>query len=397
MLGERSEHMDPVRIGIIGLGNMGTGHARDCADSELLEPACLCDRNPEKREKFSAEYGVPVYEDAETMMAQSEPEAVLVATPHYDHTPISIAALERGIHVLCEKPVGVHVKDVHKMIQAYEDARGKYPNIQFGAMFQQRTHQSWKRIRAMIRGGELGRLVRASWIITSWFRTQHYYDTGSWRATWAGEGGGVLLNQCPHNLDLYQWFFGMPKTVLGTAAIGKYHQIEVEDEVTAIFEHENGMIGHFITTTAESPGTNRLEIVGEMGRLVFDDGRLIFDRNSESMLDYSNNTEASFGKVESTRQEIKLPKESGGKHREVTETFARAIRGEESLVARATEGLGSVMLANAVLMSHFRNQRVELPVDGEAYELLLHELIKSSTFEKPEPASSSAENLKGSF
>ena len=202
------------------------------------------------------------------MLEHQALDAIIISTPHYDHTPITIAVLEKGIHVLVEKPIAVHVKDAHKMIAAYERAKQTTPNLIFAAMFMQRTYGHWRKIKALIDGGELGRLVRTTWLITDWFRTQSYYNNGGWRATWKGEGGGVLLNQSPHNLDLYQWFVGMPKRVTGFASLGKYHRIEVEDEVTAYFEHENGMIGHFITSTAESPGTNRLEMVGENGKLV---------------------------------------------------------------------------------------------------------------------------------
>ena len=170
--------------------------------------------------------------------------------------------------MLVEKPIAVHALDARRMIGAYQAAQTKYPDLVFSAMFMQRTYGHYRKIKDLIDSGELGRLVRTTWIITDWFRTQIYYDSGDWRATWAGEGGGVLLNQCPHNLDLYQWFVGLPARVTGFAHIGKYHDIEVEDEVTAYFEHENGMIGHFVTSTAESPGSNRLEIVGELGKLV---------------------------------------------------------------------------------------------------------------------------------
>lgn len=376
---------------------MGSSHARDCAESELLELAALCDKDEQQLSTVAANYEAPRYTDALTMMAEADLEAVIIATPHYDHTPLSIAAFEHGLHVLCEKPVGVHVKDVQRMIDAYEKARATKPELRFAAMFQQRTYRSWQKIKEMIDSGELGKLVRATWIITTWFRSQRYYDTGSWRATWGGEGGGVLLNQCPHNLDLYQWFFGMPTRVLGVAALGKYHTIEVEDEVTAVFTHENGMVGHFITTTAESPGTNRLEIVGEHGRLVFDGGTLTFDRNEQSMLEFSRTTDQGFGKVPHETEVIEVPEDPAAPHYLVTERFVHAIRGDEQLVAQASEGLGSVALANGVLMSHFTGAAVDLPLDGDAYESLLNDLIAKSTFTKPDVVKEGPADLSDSF
>ncbi len=376
---------------------MGSSHARDCSESELVELAALCDVNPDKLEEVASQYDAKRYTDADDMMAKADLEAVIIATPHYDHTPLSISALERGIHVMCEKPVGVHVKDVRRMIDAYEKAKRSYPDLRFGAMFQQRTMHSWRKVKEMIDGGILGRMVRATWIVTSWFRTQYYYDTGSWRATWAGEGGGVLLNQCPHNLDLYQWLLGMPERVHGFASIGKYHDIEVEDEVTGVFHHANGMVGHLITTTAESPGTNRLELVGENGRLIIDGNSITFDRNEQSMIDYSNTAEQGFGRVPYTTESIEVPGDEGGLHRTVNETFMRAVREGSPLVAEAPEGMGSVALANAILMSHFTGKTVDLPLNGDAYESLLQDLISRSSVRKDDAGGARNLDLSDSF
>jgi predicted dehydrogenase len=395
--------MRPVRIGIIGLGTMGLGHVKDCIQSQTTELVAVCDvdhRRVAKVTESGAEErdrsAITGYTDPDKMMAEAGIEAVLIATPHYFHTPAAIAAFERGLHVLCEKPVGVHVNDIQIMLDAYETARQDHPDLVFAAMFQQRTLGHWQKIKQLLEDKTLGRLVRTSWIITTWFRTQRYYDMSEWRATWKGEGGGVLLNQCPHNLDLYQWFFGMPKSVHGIAAIGKYHNIEVEDEVTAVFEHENGMIGHFITSTAESPGTNRLEIVGEMGKLVYENDTLRIDRNEESMLAFANTSDEAFTTVPHEAQEIAMGT-GGGNHRTITERFAKAVRGEGEVVANGAEGLGSVMLANAVLMSHFAGRKVALPLDGDAYRRLLDDLISRSTFVKPKAAGEAKIDLDKSF
>lgn len=389
--------MEPLRVGIIGLGNMGSSHTRDCIASDAVELVAICDLDKGRLDATEAPESVSRYTDATALLDAGEAEAVIIATPHYDHTPIAIAAMERDIHVLCEKPVGVHAKDVEKMIAAHEAAKKKNPELRFAAMFQQRTHNSWKRMKEILESGELGRLVRASWIITTWFRTQFYYDSGGWRATWEGEGGGVLLNQCPHNLDLYQWFFGMPTRIHGVAAIGKYHRIEVEDEVTAVFEHENGMVGHFITTTAESPGTNRLEIVGENGRLVYDGGSVTLDRNEESMLSFSDSAQKGFAKVPTRRETVELPGDEPGAHRMVTEAFARSIREGTPLVAGAAEGLGSVTLANGILMSHFTGRPVDVPIDGDAYWELLQKLIAESTFQKAATKGTGPAEMSSSF
>ncbi|MBE0695819.1 MAG: Gfo/Idh/MocA family oxidoreductase, partial [Anaerolineaceae bacterium] len=300
----------------------------------------------------------------------------------YFHTPIAIDFMNAGVHVLTEKPIAVHTRDARKMISAYEQAKEKFPRLVFSIMFQQRTYGFWQKIKQMIDGGELGKLVRTTWIITDWFRTQAYYDNGGWRATWSGEGGGVLLNQCPHNLDLYQWFVGLPKRVNGHTTIGKYHNIEVEDEVTAYFEHENGMVGHFITTTAESPGTNRLEIVGENGKLIFEDGKLLFYRNQSSMFEFIQTCPRSFDKVENAV--LDLPYENHGQpgHWYMLENFANAILRGDQLIAAGVEGIRGLSLGNAIMLSSFLNQTVELPIDDDLYADKIAELARTSRFQK---------------
>ncbi len=379
----------PVRFSVVGIGNMGRGHIGHLSRMDGVELVAVCDRIRERADAGAEAGSCTAYTDVSDMFRSAKPDAVLVSTPHYDHVPISIEALSQGIHVLVEKPLAVEGTDARRAIAAYKEAQKRYPGIQFGAMFNQRTYGYWKKIKDLLESGELGRLVRATWIITDWFRTQHYYDTGGWRATWAGEGGGVLLNQCPHNLDLYQWFFGLPSKVRGFASLGKYHQIEVEDEVTACFEHQNGMIGHFITSTGESPGTNRLEIVGEQGRLVFENDTLSFCRNRESMLKTIAESPVSFAKAEYWPATIPFSHHGEGGHRILTERFVKAVQGQGSVVAEAPEGLNSVLLGNAIMLSSFESRTVEMPMDEAAYAARLEKLKAGSSYD---PAASEPEN-----
>lgn len=357
----------------------------ECRSTELV---AVCDTDPDRVAAVQADLkpadsgqaggAVAGYTDPIALMEDSGAEAIIIATPHYSHTPIAIAAFEHGLHVLCEKPVAVHVNDVLLMLGAHQAACRTNPGLVFASMFQVRTFAHWRHIRKVVGDGSLGKLVRASWIITTWFRTQRYYDLSGWRATWRGEGGGVLLNQCPHNLDLYQWLFGMPKRVHGFLSIGKYHAIEVEDEATAVFEHENGMVGHFIASTAESPGTNRLEIVGDLGRVIYEDQTVRIDRNERSMLAVSRTASQPFESVPYASESLPGGPDEGG-HLDVIERFARAIRGEAELVATGEDGLGSVMIANAVTLSHFNGAPVDLPLDGDVYRELLDRLVAGST------------------
>jgi predicted dehydrogenase len=371
-----------VRIAVIGTGAMGSHHLKDINTLTTMELAAVCDIDQSKADKHAQLYEVPAFSEHKEMLERIDIDALLIATPHYDHPQIAVDAFEKGFHVLIEKPIAVHVQAAEELILAYEKALEKLPNLVFAVMFQQRTYGFWKTIKSLIDEGELGQLVRITWISTDWFRTQSYYDNGGWRATWEGEGGGLLLNQCPHNLDLYQWFVGMPNRVTGFAKIGKYHHIEVEDEVTAFMEHKNGMIGHLILSTGESPGTNRLEIVGEKGKLVFENDLITFFRNKGSMLDKIKTSPKGFEHVENEKIDISFQHHGQPGHKFIIANFARAILNGEELVAPALEGVNSLTLANAILHSSFIGRPIDLPMDAKAYTKKLQEMIDNSTFKK---------------
>ncbi len=407
-----------VRIGIVGIGNMGKTHVKHVIDLPNTELAAVCDRRAERLEALfapadpddSAEAatvaaetaGVDAAEaapdetppnaaaghetadrlaetarftDYQTMLDAVELDGVIIATPHYEHPDMSLLAFERGIHVLVEKPIAVHVNEARRMIDGFLRARSAYPNLVFAAMFNQRAWSHWRKIKAIVAGGQLGRLIRCTWLITDWFRAQSYYDSGGWRATWRGEGGGVLMNQAPHNLDLYQWIVGMPARAQGFVSFGKHHQIEVEDEATAYFEHDNGMIGHFITTTGESPGANRLEIAGENGNLVYEDGELVFCRNEWSSIKQIRESEDGFQAAPFTREAIAFEPKTTHGHELIIENFADSILRGAELIAPASEGLNSVAMNNAIILSAHKRQMVELPLDGDEFAALLEAYI----------------------
>jgi len=393
-----------VRLGVVGIGGMGNAHLRyikgsalagqgesqmlghniAAADLPQAELVAVCDIVKERADLAGKTYGCAAYYDHQEMLKNEDLDACLISTPHFEHVGITLDSFfEKGVHVLCEKPITVHVNGAKKMIAAYEAAKAKNPKLVFGVMFNERTWPHYKKIRDILQGGELGKLTRATWINTAWFRSQAYYDSGGWRATWEGEGGGILTNQCPHNLDMYNWLFGLPESVHGFAHIGKYHKIEVEDEVTAYMEHANGMIGHFIVTTAECPGTNRLEIAGEYGTLVYEKEKLILYRNRSSMLDYLKNTTERFAPVENWETHIPINYDQPQNHKLVTEKFLNSIlSGKEDLIAHGTEGLNQVMLANAIMLSSFEERTVKLPMDGDAFEAKLQQLIAESKARK---------------
>lgn len=363
-----------VRIAVIGVGNMGFNHAKWLTNLPNIRLAAVCDIDKERADYVSGELDVDAYYSHQELFEKADIDAVLVATPHYSHVPISLDALEKGLHILVEKPIAVQASEAKRLNAA---AQSK-PDLVYAEMFMQRTYGYWRKIKSMIDDGELGKLVRVTWIITDWFRTQAYYNRNPWRATWEGEGGGVLMNQSVHNLDLYQWMVGMPVRVRGFASPGKYHNIEVEDEVTAYFEHANGMVGHFITSTGESPGTNRLEIVGELGKLIYEDDTLTFYRNNISMLEQIHGAATAYEGVKSAREEIAYDHHGESGHARISANFADAILNGSELVAPGSEGLQSVMLTNAITYSYLTNQMVDVPVDDATFDAALQRLIDDS-------------------
>ena len=373
--------MKKVRIGVIGVGSMGSEHLNSISKIKDAKLCAVCDIDKKRADKYATEHKVKAYYNSDKLIKSGDVDAVLIATPHYDHTPISIAAMKAGLHVLTEKPIAVHKADAQKMIDAYK----KSPKLKFAAMFNQRTVNAHKKIKKLLDDGEIGEIRRVNWIITSWYRTQTYYNSGGWRATWEGEGGGVLINQCPHQLDLFQWFFGMPVKVWAKCSLGKYHDIEVEDDVTAVCEFKNGATGIFITTTGEAPGTNRLEVIGTRGKLIFENGKIIFKRLEGFIQDHINTHPEGFGTPELWNVEIPYPGDSGpGPHQKIIANFVDAILNDTELIAPAEEGINGLEFGNSMLLSGLTGKEITLPMDAAEYEKQLDKLISESTFAKKE-------------
>lgn len=386
--------MDSVRIGIIGFGGMGSHHASYLAKGEVPNAtlAAICDINPERLQAAKQLYGekIQTFENADALFAAKAVDAVMIATPHYYHPPLAIQGMKSGYHVLTEKPAGVYTKQVREM----NEVAAKSDRV-FGVMFNQRTLASHQKMKDMVESGELGEIRRVLYVITDWFRSQAYYNSGGWRATWAGEGGGVLVNQCPHNLDLWQWICGMPTRVRAHCAFGKYHDIEVEDEVTAYVEYPNGATGVFITTTGEAPGSNRFEITGDRGKLLLEGGKLTFWRTRVPVSQFVKESPTGFATPEVWTCDI--PGGGGEAHKGITKNWVSAILKGTPLLARGEEGINGVQLANAMLLSSWTdNNWVSVPVDEELFYAKLQEKIKTSTFKK-QGAAGKAIEFNGTF
>src|ERR1700733_3996349 len=370
--------MKSVRLGIIGMGNIGSHHADYLLAGKIkrCELKAVSDAQVEKLVSYQ-QRGLKIFDDGGELLRSGQVDAVIIATPHYQHTTLGIAALQAGLHVMVEKPISVHKAAAERLIAV----RREHPRQVFAAMFQMRTESRYAKIKKLIAGGDLGQIVRFSWIITEWFRTDAYYASGGWRATWKGEGGGVLINQCLHQLDMLQWLLGMPARVRSFVQLGRFHHIEVEDNITAYMEFPNAATGVFVSNTGEAPGANRLEIVGEMGQLLLERDKLLFIRNEVSMFEQSKTSKLGFQKPAVWNIEIPFSSEPA-QHATLTQNFIDSILDGTPLTAPGEEGIHSIELANVMLYSGLMNQTIELPLDGAAYEKKLNELIAASTFEK---------------
>ena len=368
--------MKEIRVGIIGIGNMGYAHALCVADNQIkgIKLTAVCDINSERIEKFKEEYpNVKTYTDYNDLLQSGEVDAVIIAVPHPLHSEIAIKAFENSLHVMLEKPADIAVSKVERLNETACKS-----NKVFAIMFNQRTNPLFAKAREIVNGGLLGELKRTVWIVTNWYRTQSYYDSGSWRATWSGEGGGVLLNQAPHNLDLWQWICGMPDSVTAYCDIAKYHNIEVEDDVTIITRYKNGAVGTFITTTGEYPGTNRLEISGSKGKIVIENKTLKWWKLKADEREVCKTSPEGFVNIETEYTEITQNTQESA-HKGILQNFANAILFGEELISPGTDGIFELTISNAAYLSSWQgNKEISLPFDTQAFDKLLNKLISVS-------------------
>lgn len=375
--------MKKVKLGVIGIGNMGAVHCENLTEGKVynMELAAICDTSEERRNYAKTEFGnVEIFADAEELFKSGICDAVMIAVPHYDHTSLAIKAFSYGLNVIVEKPAGVYTKQVLEM----NEVAAKSGKV-FGIMFNQRTNPVYQKLREMINRGDLGKINRVTWIITDWYRSQAYHDSSTWRSTWKTEGGGALINQNPHQLDLWQWMFGVPDEIYAQADFGKYRDIEVEDNVVALFKYENGMTGQYITSTGEAPGTNRLEIACDMGKVVIENNQLVFERNIISETEFNKVNTAIFARPECWKCDIPADFSGGEQHVGILKNFASAILENKELLAPGSEGIKGLTIANSIHLSSWTGEVVDVknfPHD-KFYELL-QDKIKNSTVVKKE-------------
>ncbi len=355
-----------IKVGIIGVGNMGSSHAKkilagECPDIQLV---AVADTKPGKQEwvKENLSAGIAFFDDPIAMLDSGLIDSCVVATPHYDHPSLAIECIKRGIHVMVEKPAGVYTKQARQM----NEEAAKRPDVVFGMMFNQRTNCIYRKLRELVQSGKYGNIRRTNWLITNWYRPQAYYNSGDWRATWSGEGGGVLLNQCPHQLDLWQWICGMPVKVTAQIHYGKWHDIEVDDDVTAYVEYENGATGVFITSTGDAYGSNRFEVQMDKAKFIVEDDTLTMWEFDQTEQEFSATNTEPFGTVNVTKIDVQTDGENH-QHMGVFRAWSGAILHGTPMVAEGSEGINGLMLSNAMHLSAFTGKTVALPIDEDAF------------------------------
>ena len=372
--------MEKLKLGIIGYGNMGTSHARNIAEGKVpnVELMAICDIDPARKEACTKNHPqVAFFDNHEDLMKSGLCDAVLIAVPHYDHPPMAIKAFELGLNVITEKPAGVYTKQVLEMNEAAAKS-----NKVFGIMYNQRTDRVYQRLKQMIDNGELGHIKRITWIVTSWYRCQAYHNSSAWRSRWETEGGGTLINQNPHQLDLWQWLFGVPDKVFAKVGFGKYYDIEVEDEVVAFFDYNNGTIGQYITSTAEAPGTNRLEIACDMGRIIVEGNTITFHRNNISEREWNKISKAPFGRPK-TDVVTEVIADGGEQHPTLLKNYADAVLTGSPLLAPGEEGIKGLTISNAIHLSGWTGETIDLNnFPHQRFYDILQEKIKNSTYKK---------------
>jgi len=374
-----------IRIGIVGYGNMGMPVSNWLIKEKhcpKIDVTAICDWDPDRIDAAKKNYegtDITYFSDADEMMGSGIVDAIYIAVPHYDHPVIAMKAFEKGIHVMLEKPAGVYTKAVREMNAAAERA-----GVKFGMMFQSRTMPIYQKVKKILSSGEMGQIRSVNWLITTWFRSQKYYDSGSWRATWAGEGGGVLLNQCPHQLDLLQWLCGMPEEIYAKCSVAQWHDVEIEDDVIATLKYKNGAMGSFITSTGINPGTNRLEIALDRGTLIVENGKLTVNELDVDLSVFTGKEVDQQGKTTTTiaptvtKVNYEFTENKTPGHAIMLNAFAAAILYGTEMYAGAEDGLNELTLSNAMYLSSWTDSTIKLPMDEDLFYEELKKRIATS-------------------
>ena len=359
-------NVDSLRYVVIGVAASIFPSHRRAQLAEGINVVAACDNRAEPGKQRAAEIGCAFYEDYRAMLAETKPDVAIIVTPHPLHPSIAIDCLRAGCHVLVEKPMAIDVASADRMV-AEADTCGRTLAINF----QHRLRPAVEKARQLVVEGAIGALVRTL-SIEPWFRTAYYYRTADWRAKWTSEGGGVLLNQAPHTLDILCHLAGLPRKVWGWTRT-RYHSIQVEDTAQAMFEYPNGAPGYLTVSTVEVGVAPHLQIIGEKGAIELVGNQLTIYRSTPSSREYMLTSAEMFGKPETSSETLEIPDTSGA-HLAVYRDFKAALRDGRQPRCNGREGIMSLELANAITLSSYADRAVTLPLDRAAYSELLSDL-----------------------
>lgn len=364
---------EKVRAVVIGFGGMGRQYVSMIHEGQIegMELAGVCCRNAAGQAEIKSLYPkANIYRDvAATFEHAGEFDAVVIVTPHTTHVEIGKMAAKAGKHILMDKPAGVTTKEVKELIAAAHKA-----GISFSMIFNTRFSGAYEKVKEMLLEGTAGKLVRAVWICNTWYRTPAYHRSAPWRSTWKGECGGLLINQCQHYLDIWQWLLGMPDQVYASVDYGKYNDFTVDDSVDLQFFYENGLHGTFISASGETPSVNRLELWGTKGRLCLKDGvKLTFDENVMSTEEFARVNTDIYGKLDHRIREISVKPQGETGYRRLFQNFTDHIRKGVPLLTDGNDGLRTLTLANGAYLSSWLGRKVDFPIDDDEYARRLEE------------------------
>lgn len=372
-----------IKLAVVGIGRMGGRHARNLIKGVVKNArlVAVCDTDGDRLSEFCGRYKVAGFADHVKMIEEVRPDGVIIATPHYSHVSIALDCVERDVNILVEKPISVTVKEACRLT----DALAEKPRLIAAMMFNQRTNRLYRKAKQLIESGALGDIQRVNFTVTDWYRTQFYYDMGGWRASWSGEGGGTLINQCVHQLDILQWLIGMPENITAFCRTVD-RDITTENDVTAVMRYKN-FDCVFTASTHELPGTRLLEIAGDRGKLSIGKYSMRYVRNKMSEREVNARATRDYGNSQD-KKTVSRTYRYGlsrlifdgiyGQQARILKNFASAIESGDSdmLIARAEEGLNGLALINAMNMSAWMCESVAMPADCDRYADMLAEKIE---------------------
>jgi len=360
-----------IRIGIAGIGFIAEEYIKLITAGRIqnAEVRALSSRNRSHMEAVKEKYQLDavLFTDYEAMLSSGLIDAVMICTPHFHHPGMAIKAIRRGIHTMIEKPVGIFPEELRELAESLQT----HPDVKAGVLYCRRTNPIYQQIKDFLDSGELGQLKRVTWIITnaSVYRTQAYYNSATWRGTYVGEGGGLLLNQVSHHIDMLVWLLGLPKAIQANCYSAVERNIEVENEVSITMEYPGQAIGQFISSTREFPGTNRLEISCSKAQLILENEKDLTVRKlgvEETEFNRTTNIPFAFIPYEEEIHNFE-PYENPEIQARIVNNFISAVTDGKPIACPVEDAIRSQQFIIGAYLSSWQEKKLTLPADGKAF------------------------------